>query len=87
VGKRFLKFIKGFRPLIGYDQLTGQPQIQINYQSDQEKEYTLQGIFSFLKNQGEQIVIAIDEFQQISDYPEKNIEKKIYSHFPTRKKN
>ena len=74
VGNKFIEFIKGFRPLIGYDALTGQPQIQINYQSAQEKEYTLQGLFSFLENQGEQIVIAIDEFQQISDYPEKNIE-------------
>lgn len=74
IGKQFLEFIKGFRPLIGYDPLTGQPQIQINYQSAQEKEYTLQGLFNFLENQGEQIVIAIDEFQQISDYPEKNIE-------------
>lgn len=74
VGKQFLEFIKGFRPLIGYDPLTGQPQIQINYQSDQEKEYTLQGLFSFLENQGELIVVAIDEFQQISNYPEKNIE-------------
>jgi len=74
VGNKFLEFIKGFRPLIGYDSLTGQPQIQINYQSAQEKEYTLQGLFTFLENQGQQIVIAIDEFQQISDYPEKNIE-------------
>jgi hypothetical protein len=74
VGKQFFEFIKGFRPLIGYDPLTGQPQIQVNYQSDQEKEYTLQGLFNFLENQGEMIVIAIDEFQQISDYPEKNIE-------------
>lgn len=74
VGKQFMEFIKGFRPLIGYDPFTGQPQIQINYQSAQEKEYTLQGLFNFLENQGEKIVIAIDEFQQISDYPEKNIE-------------
>ena len=74
IGKKFFDFIKGFRPLIGYDPLTGQPQIQIHYQSAQEKEYTLQGLFSFLENQGELIVIAIDEFQQISDYPEKNIE-------------
>jgi hypothetical protein len=74
VGKKFLEFIKGFRPLIGYDLLTGQPQIQFNYQSAQDKEYTLQGLFGFLETQGEQIVIAIDEFQQISDYPEKNIE-------------
>ncbi len=74
IGSKFLEFIKGFRPLIGYDPLTGQPQLQINYQSPQEKEYTLQGIFSFLENQQEPIVVAIDEFQQISDYPEKNIE-------------
>jgi hypothetical protein len=74
VGERFLEFIKGFRPLIGYDPLSGQPQIQINYQSAQEKEYTLQGLFNFLENQDELIVVAIDEFQQISSYPEKNIE-------------
>lgn len=74
VGNQFMNFIKGFRPLIGYDPLTGQPQIQINYQSSKEKEYTLQGLFNFLENQKEQIVVAIDEFQQISNYPEKNIE-------------
>ncbi|GAB1453887.1 ATP-binding protein [Draconibacterium sp.] len=74
VGNGFLEFIKGFRPLIGFDPLTGQPQIQINYQSNHEKENTLQGLFTFLENQEEQIVIAIDEFQQISEYPEKNIE-------------
>lgn len=74
IGKQFFEFIKGFRPLIGYDPLTGQPQIQINYQSAHEKEFTLQSLYSFLENRGEQIVIAIDEFQQISDYPEKNIE-------------
>ena len=39
-----------------------------------EKEYTLQGLFNFLENQGKLIVVAIDEFQQISNYPEKNIE-------------
>lgn len=80
LGNKFMNFIKGFRPLIGYDQLSGQPQIQINYQSAQEKEYTLQGLFNFLENQGEQIVIAIDEFQQISNYPEKNIEALLRSY-------
>lgn len=74
LGTKFMEFIKGFRPLIGYDPLSGQPQIQINYQSVQEKEYTLQGLFNFLESQNELIVIAIDEFQQIADYPEKNIE-------------
>ena len=39
-----------------------------------EKEYTLRSLFDFLDSQDEQIVIAIDEFQQIRDYPEQNME-------------
>ena len=74
IGKLFIEFIKGFKPLIGYDAISGEPQILISYQSDQEKEYTLQGLFRFLDKQETKIVLAIDEFQQITDFPEKNIE-------------
>jgi hypothetical protein len=74
VGKRFLRFIKGFRPLIGFDSMTGQPQIQLVYQSEGDKERTLQGILRFLEEQGRTIVVAIDEFQQITEYPEVNTE-------------
>jgi hypothetical protein len=74
IGERFLHFIKGFRPLIGFDPLSGQPQIQLAYQSIQEKEYTLQGLLKFLDEQKIRIIIAIDEFQQIAEYPERNME-------------
>jgi uncharacterized protein len=74
IGGRFMQFIKGLRPLIGYDPLSGEPQIQIAYQSAQEKEYTLRGLFDFLDKQDILIVLAIDEFQQITEYPEKNVE-------------
>lgn len=80
IGNLFMNFIKGFRPLIGFDPLSGQPQIQINYQSTQEKEYTLQSLFNFLDNQNQTIVVAVDEFQQISNYPEKNIEALLRSY-------
>jgi len=82
IGKQFIEFIKGFKPLIGYDAITGEPQIQISYQSDQEKEYTLQGLFRFLDVQDTKIVLAIDEFQQITDFPEKNIDTllRTYTH-------
>jgi uncharacterized protein len=79
-GQRFLQFIRGFRPMIGWDPLTGQPQISINYQTTQEKEHTLQGLLTFLEEQGVLIVIAIDEFQQITDYPEKNVEALLRTH-------
>jgi len=74
IGKLFIEFIKGFKPLIGYDAISGEPQIQISYQSAQEKEYTLQGLFRFLDMQDTKIVLAMDEFQQIADFPEKNME-------------
>lgn len=74
IGKQFFSFIKGLRPLISYDPLTGQPQLQINYQTTQEKEQTLKGLFTFLEGLNKKIVVAIDEFQQINDYPEKNVE-------------
>jgi hypothetical protein len=74
IGKQFLEFLKGFRPMISYDPISGEPQIQIVYQSAQEKEYTLHGLLQFLDKQPFLIVLAIDEFQQITDFPEKNTE-------------
>lgn len=74
LGKKFIQLLKGFRPLISYDPITGDPQVQIAYQTAQEKEYTLKGLLQFLDGQGQQILIAIDEFQQIMEYPEKNME-------------
>jgi len=74
IGKKFMKFLKGLRPTITFDPFTGVPQVQIEYQSPQEIVDTLQGLFTFLEEQNTPIVIAIDEFQQISEYPEKNVE-------------
>ena len=74
VGNKFMTFIRGLRPVISYDSLTGVPQIQINYQMTAEKEHTLSGLLEFLDSQEIDIVLAIDEFQQIAEYPETNIE-------------
>jgi len=74
VGREFMKFLKGLRPLITFNPFTNVPQLQIEYQTPQEAIYTLQGLFTFLESQNTPIVMAIDEFQQISEYPEKNME-------------
>ena len=74
VGDKLLTFIKSLRPQFSFDNITGEPQLQIAYQTPHEKEYTLRGLFEFLDSQGEHIVIAFDEFQQIRDYPEQNME-------------
>ena len=73
-GKKFMHFLKGLRPIISYDPISGEPQVQIFYQTAQEKEYTVNGLLHFLDKQNLKILIAIDEFQQAAEYPEKNIE-------------
>ncbi|MDR2652301.1 MAG: ATP-binding protein [Prevotellaceae bacterium] len=73
-GQIFMKFIKGLRPLISYNGITGEPQIQIIYQTSYEKEATLRNLFEFLERQDKKIILAIDEFQQITEFSQKNIE-------------
>lgn len=74
IGKKFFTFLRGFRPLVSYDSITGQPQIEISYQMESQKPQTLKAILQFLNSQDKKIIVAIDEFQQITSYPEKNME-------------
>ncbi len=71
---KLMIFIKALRPQISFDPITGDPLLQISYQTTHEKEYTLRGLFEFLDSQNTPIVMAIDEFQQIREYPEQNME-------------
>ena len=80
MSEKLLAFIKSLRPQLSFDNITGEPQLQIAYQTAHEKEYTLRGLFDFLDSQNEHIVIAIDEFQQIRDYPEQNMEALLRSY-------
>ena len=74
IGERFMNFIKSLRPQVTYDSITGEPQFQIAYHNESEKEYTLRSLFELLSSQNVHIVFAIDEFQQIREYPEQNME-------------
>jgi len=70
-GKRVWDFIRSLQPNISFDPLTGNPQVSINITAPNNDNY-IESIFNFLENQSQKIVIAIDEFQQILNYPEKN---------------
>lgn len=74
IGKKFAKFIRSLRPLITYAPLTSAPQIQLTLQSEEEKKQTLTGLLTFLDRQEKKVLLAIDEFQQIREYPEKDVE-------------
>ena len=74
IGKKFINLIKGLNPTISYDALTGAPEISFSFSQPRQYEYSLKELFTFLSKQKKPVVIAIDEFQQIVNYPEKNTE-------------
>lgn len=69
-GKKVWDFLKSLRPVISYDSLSGLPQVTIR-SSPEESRNTLTELFLFMEKQSKPVVIAIDEFQQILEYPEK----------------
>lgn len=73
------EFIRSFRPRITYDQLTGVPSVEFYLQQEQP-EVTLTQILSYLEEQKQKVVVAIDEFQQINQYPEINLEAHLRTH-------
>jgi len=77
--KRISEFFKSFRPTISLDSLTGTPEISFDIRPE-EAQTGLQEIFNYLKNSGKHCYIAIDEFQQITEYPEKGIEALLRSY-------
>jgi len=80
IGNRFLDLLKAFHPVISYDPLSGQPEISLEFTENKAVEKTLASIFHFLDSQNKPILIAIDEFQQIANYPETNTESILRSH-------
>lgn len=76
---RISKFIKSCRPVFTFDELTGLPKVTLEIDTGKEQN-TLEEIFEYLKSSEKKCVIAIDEFQQITEYPEKGIEALLRSH-------
>ncbi len=77
--KRISKFIRSCRPTLSLDSATGNPKVTIDV-APSEEETTLKEIFSYLASSEKRIYIAIDEFQQIENYLEKNFEALLRSY-------
>ena len=69
-GKKIWTYIRSLRPQISYDPLQGTPVISIQSTPDETRK-SINDLFGILENQTKPVVIAIDEFQQILSYPEK----------------
>lgn len=73
-----LNFIKGFRPTMSFDTITGAPEFSFDIQPT-EARTNLESILDYLENSGHQCYVAIDEFQQILNYDDQGTEALIRS--------
>lgn len=76
----FVQTLKSISGKFGFDPLTSLPTFNIELGDIDRPEYTLEEIFRYLAAADKPCIVAIDEFQQISKYPEKNIEALLRTH-------
>lgn len=74
IAERFITVLKSINGKLSYDPISHNPTFSFSIGEITNPEYTLKEIFQFLENAGRRCLVAIDEFQQITKYPEKNVE-------------
>ena len=77
------KFLAGLHSLagsFGYDPVSNTPTFNIKLGDIHSPELTLEEIFCYLEQADKPCIFAIDEFQQIANYPEKNVEAMLRTH-------
>lgn len=72
--EKFFQVITSLRAGFKLDALTGEPTFDIGIGEIEQPQTTLDEIFSYLEAADKPCIVAIDEFQQIMKYGEKNIE-------------
>lgn len=77
---RFLSGLQSLTSSFGYDPISGKPTFDIKLGDIHTPKLTLQEIFGYLENADKPCIFAIDEFQQIANYPEKNVEAILRTH-------
>ena len=72
--KLFLQTLKSISGKFGFEPGLNLPVFNIELGDIEQPECTLDEIFYYLNQADKRCIVAIDEFQQIAKYPEKNIE-------------
>lgn len=78
-GKKVMSVLGALRPVVGIDNLTGLPNVTVNIDPT-HSEMSLKSIFNHLNGLEKEVFVAIDEFQQITEYPESGTEAMLRSH-------
>ena len=78
--KMLLQTLGSLRGGFGVDPMTGNPTFGLQLGDIASADYTLEEIFQCLEQADKPCIVAIDEFQQITNYPEKNVEALLRSY-------
>lgn len=79
ISATFVEIFRSCKLVFTADPISGMPQVSLNFHP-QEAENTLREIFDYLQRSGKECFIAIDEFQQVAEYPEKGFEALLRSY-------
>ena len=80
MARLFTQTLKSVSGKFGFDPVSNLPTFNIELGDIERPEYTLDEIFLYLGRADRRCIVAIDEFQQIAKYPEKNIEALLRTH-------
>ena len=80
VVERFFSVIKTIRLGFKLDAVSGEPTLELGLGDIDSAEKTLSEIFEYIDTADRPCIIAIDEFQQITSYEQKNVEAVLRTH-------
>lgn len=75
----FIRCVRTLQAGITFD-VSGNPSFNVQLGDIHDSDVTLDEIFKYLKTAGKPCIVAIDEFQQITSYPEDNVEALLRTH-------
>lgn len=78
--KLFTATLRSLSGSFGYDPVQNVPTFDIRLGDITMPDYTLKEILQYIEGADRRCIIVIDEFQQVTKYPEKNVEALLRSH-------
>lgn len=78
--ERMVDFLKAVHLGISFDPITGDTGLDFGIGTITEEQTTLQEIFRYLEKADKPCIVAFDEFQQVAEYGEKNVEALLRTH-------
>ncbi len=78
--KMVVNTLKSINGCFGYDPVSNTPTFNLSLGDISNPLYTLEEIFDCIEQADKKCIVAIDEFQQIGYYPEKNMEAILRTH-------